>query len=55
MSSFAKMTVAEISRYLKETVPTAAELAELSADGRVGVRRLVQSCLHDIHHHKYRK
>ena len=48
MSSFAKMTVAEINRYLKETVPTAAELAELSADGRVGVRRLVQSCLHRL-------
>lgn len=46
MSNFTKMTVAQISHYLRETTPPAAEIAALTADQRVGVRRLVQSYLH---------
>ncbi|HZK23930.1 MAG TPA: ribonuclease HII [Oscillospiraceae bacterium] len=48
MSNFTKMTVAQIRRYFKETVPTPAELAQLSADQRVGVRHVVQSYLHQL-------
>jgi ribonuclease HII len=42
MNDFARMTVEEISRYLKEAAPTAADISLLHRDSRSGVRRLAE-------------